>query len=427
MYTAWLMYNDWFKDVYFPDQRSWNRKIALRQDETGLEYDMYISVRSLDGQVWVAPVAPLSWKDGSRRDHEVRGDAMFTMCDLQTKREIKVIVKTFEKQWLRFTKYRLSDRKIVIGRNENADIRDTSALMTGEHGYLGLSQDGHVRYQDRSTNGTYLNGRKMVGNKVGLKFGDVLAFPTGLKVVYLGDRLAVNRTGSSQCMLEKWQEKAGKPRGRDDQELPSVYQEYQRTPRMLIPCKAEDMEIEPPLPKPDTDQQPLLLQLGPSMTMVLPMLMGTMVAGSGRGMLSSGVVMIATSSVLAVMWGLANRNYRKRNEIDTEKRRIGMYQRYIAETESILRNMNEQEYKRLMDTFPNPAQCASLPAGPSRQLWDRMPFHGDFLHVRVGTGNVDMPCAIEIPKEKLSLIDDPLRQEPERLRDTYSVVHNAPE
>ena len=55
-----------------------------------------------------------------------------------------------------------------------------------------------------------------------------------------------------------------------------------------------------------------------------------------------------------------------------------------------------------------------------------MPTHPDFLCVRVGTGDVDLPCEITVPKQKLSIIDDPLRQEPDRLKATYSVMIDAP-
>ena len=427
MYTAWLMFGDWFKDVYFPDQSNWNRKVVLRQDETGVEYDMYLSVRSLEDRVWVAPIVPLSWKDGSRREHEVKGETVFTMCDLKSGHEIRLIIKPFEKQWLRFTKYCLPRKKLVIGRDERADIRDTGALMTGQHGYLGMTQDGYVRYQDQSSNGTYLNGRKMRGSTARLSFGDVLAFPTGLKIIYLGQCIAVNRTtGSRDCSLEKWRHKESQALERTDCDLPSIYEEYQRTPRMLTPCEVKDVEIEAPLAKQVQPQQPLFLQIGPSMTMVLPMMMGTLVASSGNGMLSSGVVMIGTSSVLAVIWGLVNRRCRKKNDEELEHNRVGMYQRYIAEMESELKDMNEREYRRLIDTYPNAAQCAALPGANSHKLWDRMPLHADFLHVRVGTGSVEMPCTIEVPTEKLSLIDDALRQEPERLKNTYATVNNAP-
>lgn len=427
MYTAWLMYGDWFKDVYFPDQSSWNRKIVLRQDETGLDHDMYITVRSLDGCIWVGPSAPLAWENGGRSEREVKGETVFAMSDTCSGLNIKIIIKPFQKEWMRFTKYLLPSCPIVIGRGENADIRDSGPLMSREHGLLGLTQDGSVRYQDESSNGTYINGRKILGVKVKLDFGDILAFPTGLKIVFLDKLIGVNKTeGSEECNLQEWHEEDATVKEREEDELPSVYKEYKRIPRMLMPSEAKNIEIEAPLPKADPGTQPLLLQVGPSMTMILPMLMGTIVASSGSNLLSSGVAMIGTSSALAVMWALVNRRYRKKSELLTEERRVGMYRRYIAETEDTLQIMNAQEHERLLRTYPNVAECAGLPSADTHQMWDRMPQHADFLHVRVGTGDVKIPCEISIPKEKLSLIDDALRKEPERLKNTYSVMHGSP-
>jgi len=428
LYTAWVTFGDSFKDVYFPDQKSWNSKIVLRQEETGWDCDVYISVRSLDGDVFIAPNAPLSWKDNSRREHAVKGDSIYTMRDSGSNHELSVIIKQCDRAWLGFTKYRIPRKRIIIGRSERADIRDAGGLMTSEHGYLGLTQEGYVKYQDQSSNGTYLNARKLLGNSARLKFGDVLAFPTGLKVVYLGDCIAVNRTaGSRECTLEKWVSAPVRPvRDNGPEEVPSVYLEYQRAPRMLTKCEAENTDIEAPIPKQNGNQLPLILQVGPSMTMVMPMLMGSLLAGNGGNMLSSGLVMISTSSVLAVTWALINRNYRKKQETLTEQRRIGMYQQYIAEMEDRLRTMNEKEHRRLMETFPNAVQCATMSEERSRYLWNRMPAHPDFLHLRLGRGKVAMPCEISVPKQKLSIIDDALRQEPERLRDTYSFMHDAP-
>ncbi len=427
MYTAWLTFGDSFKDVYFPDQRSWNSKIVLRQEETNWDCDMYISVRALEGRVYIAPNAPLTWRDGSRREHEVKGDTMFVMRDPASGRELSVIVKQCERQWLGFTKYRIPRKKIVIGRSERADIRDSGVLMTSEHGFLGLTQEGYVKYQDQSSNGTYLNGRKLLGNTARLKFGDVLAFPTGLKIIYLDDCIAVNRTaGSREILLEKWTMREERPARVSDGEAPSVYLEYQRAPRMLKKCEAENVDIEPPIAKQSGNQQPLFLQLGPSMTMVLPMLMGSLLAGNGGNMLSGGLVMITTSSVLGVMWGLINRNYRKKQEALTEQRRTGMYHKYIAEMEETLRQMNAHEHQRLIETFPNAEQCASMSVERSRYLWNRMPSHADFLQIRIGTGEVSMPCEISVPKQKLTLIDDELRDEPNRLKEAYSVLNDAP-
>lgn len=429
MFFAWLTFGDSFKDVYFPDQDSWISTIMLGQNETGWESDVYIAARSLEGRIYLQPRTPLAWHGGTRREREVKGDALLTIRNMENNRDFKVIIKRCKREWLAFEKYCIPRRAIAIGRGERADIRDDSPLLSVEHGVLGRAQDGVVKYRDNSNNGTYLNGRRLSHNTARLSIGDVLAFPSGLKIVYLGDCIALNHTFGikDRFNLEPWRPVPEKRAPEtDEREAPSVYQEYQRSPRMLVKCETKDTEIEAPIPKQNQQQTPLFLQLGPSMTMILPMLMGSVIASGGSNLLSSGVVMISTSSVLAVMWGLINRKYRKKQETTLEQTRIERYRQYIQEMEAGLYEMCRKELERLEGTFPNAAQCALMPESRSQFLWSRMPAHPDFLCVRVGTGDVCMPCEIIVPKQKLSIIDDPLRQEPERLKNAYSTMANAP-
>ena len=432
MYNAWLTFRDSFKDVYFPDQPSWNTQIVVRPDETGLDYDIYIAVRALDNQLFIKPVDPLIWQDGSRRERRISDveGKLFKMTNSKNGNTLAIMIKKFEPQWLGFTKYRMPNRAVTIGRSSKADIWDSGVLVTAEHGVLSMGSDGYGRYEDKSANGTYVNGRKLQNKAVRLRFGDVLALPNGKKIVYLKDCIAVNHAAGKQAVrLDKWAPAREKPRDEIElQDIPSVYQEYQRAPRMLRKSNVEDIEIEAPIAKKEEEEQPAFLQIGPSATMVLPMVVGTMVrSGAGAGaMMFGGIAMIGTSSALAVMWGIINRRYHKRHEIETENRRIELYRRYIQEVEGKLSTMNQDEYKRLMDNFPNAAQCAQMPAQQSQTMWNRMPSHPDFLELRLGTGDVDMPCEIIVPKQKLSIIDDELRNEPDRLKGDYSKISQAP-
>lgn len=428
MYTAWLFFEDQFRDVFFPEQSNWTSQIVLSQFDTGWGFDAVFPVRLLDDRLFLTIPREFRWQDAyAQPERQVPPDAYFQLIRKSGGRAVNVIFRRLDRGQLCFSKYRLPTRNVTIGRDAQADICDPESAMSGLHGYIS-AREGSVQYADQSLNGSYLNGRMVHNTAVQLKFGDVLTFPTGLKVVLLGGMVAVNRAASLKHVnLQPLAARATPPADDGRAAFPSVYLDYHRAPRIMNKVEPAEMEIEPPIPKQNQRQTPAWLQIGPSATMVLPMVAGTMAMGgiAQRGL--SGIVMIGTSSLLAVMWGSINRRYRKKEEIETEQQRIALYQKYIAEMEQSLKELNEHEYRRLVSTFPNVGQCALLPQDlASHHLWDRMPTHSDFLEVRLGTGDVRLPGVIETQKQKLSIIDDPLRDEPERLKRVYSVVADAP-
>lgn len=427
MYTVWLSFGDSCKDVFFPDHENWNAKIVLSQEETGWQYDVSIAIRTLDGHMYMMPDWPLIWKNNDRhRECEVNPNVTLNMCDSKTNKSLTAIIKQWDRKWMCFNKYTMARGKLLVGRSEQADIRDTSSVISSEHGTLAMDEHDCIEYRDHSANGTYLNGRKMSGNSTRIGYGDILSFTSGMKIVCFGTCIAINCMPSiKHVRLEKRRIPTPSVRMEDGLRT-NVCIEYQRAPRMLEKCDLEDVEIEPPIQKQGQNQGPLFLQIGPSMTMVLPMLMGSIVASGGSHLLSSGLVMISTSSMLAIMWGLINRNYRKKQELISETRRVELYQQYIQEMENELKENVIREFRRLSANYPNAAQCAVLPSDQTNRLWNRMPTHPDFLHVRLGTGTVKMPYEISIPKKKLSIIDDELRNEPERLKQSYSTIADAP-
>ena len=428
MYCVHLNFSDTCRDVFFPDQQTWRSTVVLGQNETGWGCDVRIFVRSLDGRMYLTPQAPLCWPQGGHREHEVNLEsANLTLQNADNGKEVRLIFMPCEREWLRFEKYRLTKSRLVIGRGDNTDIQDTDSRISSVHGVLDRGNDGLVKYQDSSKNGSYHNGRNLHGVAVRLNVGDIISFPSGLKLVYLGDCIALNRTRTSVAPhLEKWAPKSEPAQNKDvEKPLYNVTEEFLRAPRMLKNTEAVDIEVEPPIGKTKKEQQSMLIQLGPSMTMIVPMLMGSLLAGQSSTM-ASGIVMIGASSALAVMWGIINRKSLKQREELQEKTRCELYTRYIQETEQTLRDMNHKELERLSSTFPNVAQCAAILKRRGNELWNRMPSHADFLHVRVGTGDVEMPCKITIEPNKLSLIDDQLRDEPQRLYNSYHTIKAAP-
>ena len=426
MYAAWVFYGDHFKDVFFPDLDNWTSQIVIDSEESGWNYDYIFQVRALDGRVFLDPPTGFLWetdRTGAEQQLTLEQHNIF----ITPYGNLTIILKRLSREQLSFSKYRVDTNSITIGRSPQNGICDGDQRLSSMHGMIAFRDALSAEYTDNnSANGTYLNGRRVVGNTVLIQFGDLLTFPSGLKLIFLGDLLAVNHIESLQHIQLRQAEVYAQSPVDPPENFPSLYVQYHRAPRILQQPVSEALEIEPPLAKQNQDGAPLWQQLGPSMTMVLPMLMGTVIAGRGGSMASSGLIMVSTSSALAVMWGFINRNYRKKQANAIEARRIGMYQQYISETEDQLRTLNSQEFQRLTITYPNVGECVALPTDGSHRLWNRMPTHADFLNVRLGLGEVDLPCEIQTQKQKLSIIDDPLRDEADRLKNTYSKINNAP-
>lgn len=433
MYTAWLFFEDQFRDVFFPDKDSWISSIVLSQFDTGWERDAVFSVRLLEKRLYLSIPPELSWHDGYMNlEREVPIDTYFQLLRNGAK-VINIIIRRMDRSQLCFTKYCLAGSGLSIGRDNSADICCAESVISAPHGFISM-RDGDIQYADNSSNGTYLNGRMVHNTAVQLHFGDVLTFPSGFKIVMLGDCIALNCSASlKRVNLRQVSSRPVSATADEPSSWPQAYCEYHRTPRILNKAEPAEIEIESPPQKQNQRQPPVWLQIGPSATMVLPMVIGTIAAGIGTGTSGfaargvSSIAMIGTSSLLAVMWSSINRKYRQKDEAEAEQQRISLYQKYIAEMEGSLKSLNEREYRRLCDTFPNVGQCALIPQNLSTHLlWNRMPTHPDFLEVRLGTGDVDLPGDIETQKQKLNFIDDPLRNEPERLLRVYSVIADAP-
>ncbi|MGL5153276.1 MAG: FHA domain-containing protein [Clostridium sp.] len=83
-----------------------------------------------------------------------------------------------------FSKYKVTSKKIIIGRNKDCDISYSNKLVSSNHCYLEFNPNGEVKVVDtNSSNGTYVNGSKI--REATLNIGDVI-YIMGLKIIFNG-------------------------------------------------------------------------------------------------------------------------------------------------------------------------------------------------------------------------------------------------
>lgn len=425
MLHVWMKFNNRGKGFYLPDQQNWAGQIALEQADTTWTRRVIFPVRVLEGQWYISLPRGFKWEDDAADEERPIGDR--SHMPLSGKYgKIDFIVNACEKKDTIYRKYVFPlNTTLTLGRDAQTNICISHPFTSSKHGSIKRTNQAACTYTDISENGTYINGALIKGRPQQLSFGDKIEILDGLSILFLNDVLAINQPGylTHVAGLQEYAPPATKEdASQSEKTQQSVYIEYHRSPRRFQKPNEDSLEIEAPLSKAMEKETPVLLQMGPSLTMILPMLMMTLVMDRA----AAGLVMVGTSAVLAVTWAMLNRKHRRQQSKLDEENRVAICRQYYDEIEDTLLAETERERARLSYNFLSVQQCADLPLAKSNRLWERMPSHGDFLVLRLGLGELPLPRQIQYPKDKLTLIEDPLRNEPKRLYDTFSMLSDVP-
>lgn len=345
---------------------------------------------------------------------------------------LKILLINTEKILLGYKKYRIENStNIFIGRKPDNDISCnlTDYLAREKHAVIRVDESGNAYIEDlKRTIGVYVNGQKAHSKK--LEFMDEV-FIMGLSIVYMGSYIAINSLGNCSSLIEIDGIEAKEP-------LPIIDREnyFVSTPRILKSIVHEEIEIDAPPAPPSMDKTPVILLIGPSITMSLVMLASLSVAvfsainsGNTATLIASGTM--AVGMLLgSLMWPSLLRNYQKRSIMAEEKLRNKKYSIYISDIEKMLKSKAER-FSRILNESLNPSpsiMCSFLDNENNKlKLWERSAEDMDFLDLRIGTGvrTFDV-VTLKIPKRGFQLHDDELRELPEALSEKYGAIANVP-
>ena len=342
-----------------------------------------------------------------------------------------LMVEDLKSGYTSFARYLLSG-PVTIGRNDDNTIQyENRKLVSARHAQIAPGGRGKATVTDfESQNGTYVNGRRIV-KPTAIDYGDVV-FVLGLKVVFLGDVIAVNQPAEPVVVrgLDRPAEQEAVPTSAE----PLEDEYYIRSPRRLEPLDTEPVEIENPPPPPNQQRQPLFFTIGPAITMMIPMASGVIfnvVAQSNSGsnlgpFIFVGLITSATAAAIGIFWALANHRYNKRMEAAAEQLRLDRYGKYLARTREGILRKNESNRDRLTRMYPSTVESLAWPRARVRRVWERNVNHADFLTVRLGVGRMPSPTGVTIPKERFTLLDDRLGEEPKRIQTECGLISGVP-
>ncbi len=417
MFFLWVRSGNNGKSYYLPEVMNWSGHLHVGSELTGSS-SVALPVTALNGVFSIELPEGFNWLDGYH-GNKLEHCQLVSLGNGAMKLDIHVAQCKKSDNAMR--KYVLPRFPITIGSKEGNAIQYQEPSVSRTHGALAPQGNGSWQYTDHSKFGTFVNGRLLLNASKTLQYGDRITILPSLSILFLGNCIAVNHIDSLVVVPEI--SKLVQPAIAAPNVDNSVWKEYHRAPRHIQQPNEETIEIDPPIEKEKKKELPTWLAVGPSLTMVMPMLMSSLLMQRSMG---SSLVMIGTSSALAVMWSLFNRRYQKQQSEATEAHRQIICRQYYAEMEERIQAETDRERKRLLYNYLSPSECTGLPSASNHRLWERLSTHNDFLHIRLGLGERSLPTTLSIKPDKISLTDDPLRHEAKRLHDQYSIMNNVP-
>lgn len=224
-----------------------------------------------------------------------------------------------------FTKHLVTNAVINIGRAQDSHICFANKLVSSAHCTIVYDASGQAMIKDKnSSNGTYVNGEKITEQR--LVIGDCI-FIMGLKIVYNGRLLSLNnphrsvfldRTSFNPFQVETpvvWEEVLLDEFHHEDVNDNLFF----RSPRFKRDIQKAEIRIDPPPQQANMEETPLMLLLGPSITMgMASMFTGLMtlqnVMSTGGNMMMAMPTLVMSVSMLigTILWPILTKRYEKR-------------------------------------------------------------------------------------------------------------------
>ena len=190
-----VFFENGFSEMYFPAVDNRKYPISVSPYISGLEDELILNAEVWDGKWTIYPDRQYDLLKDSKpiESAELVGGLVLEGNVKKVDGWFSVKVDEVDEENAAFSKFILRRDKIqslVIGSGSSCDIIYGNRFVSDRHAEILLEGENTFVNDLGSTNGTYLNG-KMVKGKTPVKYGDII-YVVGLKVVYLGQLLAIN-------------------------------------------------------------------------------------------------------------------------------------------------------------------------------------------------------------------------------------------
>ena len=194
-----------------------------------------------------------------------------------------------------------------------------------------------------------------------------------------------------------------------------------------------NFKIDSPPSLGNDEETPLILMLGPSLTMGMSAMFMAMytiqnVTSTGASLLSAlPMVMMSVAMMMGmILWPILMRQFEKKKRKEKRALRRKKYGAYLEDINNRIIAESENQTRILHENFVSADECIKRVKNRTRDLWDRTKNQSDYLKVRLGIGDVELDYSLQYEEEKFTLDDDDMQKEMHIIADKKRMLHHVP-
>ncbi|KIL49080.1 type VII secretion protein EssC [Jeotgalibacillus campisalis] len=200
------------------------------------------------------------------------------------------------------------------------------------------------------------------------------------------------------------------------------YPIYRRTPRMVYDMPEEKVQMTFPSQESENNNRGLWMMVLPPLMMLMVMVIIALIQPRGLFIVISAVMFMTTIVTSTVQYFRERKNHKKR-----KAKRLNVYTTYLQQKREELNTLASKQKEVLRFHYPDFEQMKYFTSHISDRIWERTLTSNDFLHLRLGIGDVPSSYQVSLSNADLSNreIDDLLEQA-QQLEQHYKEVKDAP-
>lgn len=331
---------------------------------------------------------------------------------------------------------------ITIGKS-NATISYNTNFVSDKHAEL-ILKDKDIYIKDFNTNyGIYVNDIK-ISEITKLNIGDVI-FIMGLKILVLKINgsyvLGINNPNNLvKTIMKEIDINEGIPQEKyeesEDEKDMTLYTEddyFHKKPRFIYSIKCLDLQIDPPPTKSTKQDMPMIITIGPMMTMSLTSVV--MIYTTINNVLNEdttweqaipSLVVSGAMMLSFLLWPILTNLFQKHLDKKNERLRQEKYNEYVNQKKEQIVSERQSQEDILNKSYPSLLECEQIIYNKDDRLWERRVEDDDFFCCSLGIGSLPMQINIKFPDDHFSMTEDNLKDELKQLETADKNLINVP-